>query len=83
MGIYNEVMGLPNLQYLNEDNKRVFIMENCKWKRPKVESLKVHFNKISAYSETQSAIQELIAFEKKLQGQATPSLKQKKSSRAK
>lgn len=36
MQIYEEVMSLPNLQYLNEDNKRIFIMENCKLKKPKI-----------------------------------------------
>ena len=35
MQIYEEVMSLPNLQYLNEDNTRIFIMENCKIKKPK------------------------------------------------
>ena len=81
--IYQQVMALPNLQYLYEDNKRIFIMENCKFKKPKIESMKLQFNKNSIYSEAQNAIQELINFERRLQGQTTPGLKHKKSSRTK
>jgi hypothetical protein len=29
-------MSLPNLQYLHQDNKRLFIMENCKIKKSKI-----------------------------------------------
>ncbi len=29
-------MYLPNIQYLHQDNKRLFIMENCKVKKCKI-----------------------------------------------
>ena len=34
--IYHELMKMEDLKYLHEDNKRIFIMENCKQKKPKI-----------------------------------------------
>lgn len=50
-------MALPNLQYLSEDNKRLFIMENCKFKKSKVDSPKLQLNKTIIYSEALTTIQ--------------------------
>ncbi len=44
--MYDEVIGLPNLQYLYQDNKRLFIMENCKFKKSKIDNAKLMFTKM-------------------------------------
>lgn len=62
--IYEEVINLPNIQYLNEDAKRIFLVENCKFKKPKNSAIqdflsqnKLTYNKLTSYNELVSSIQ--------------------------
>lgn len=55
--IYEEIINLPNIQYLNEDAKRIFLVENCKFKKPKNSAIneflsqnKLNYNKLTSYN---------------------------------
>ena len=41
---------MSDLKYLHEDNKRIFIVENAKQKKSKVDTPKLSFSKVSAYT---------------------------------
>lgn len=58
-------------------------MENCKFKKSKIDQAKLTFNKMGVLVEINTVVQNLINFQKKLQGQSTPVLKAKKSNRLK
>ena len=34
--MYHELMKMEDLKYLHQDNKRIFIVENCKQKKQKI-----------------------------------------------
>ena len=55
--IYQEVMQLSNFDYLEEDNQRVFIVENCKWKKFKIDNHRLELQKMSIYQDIITMVQ--------------------------
>lgn len=63
--MYDELIKMDDIEYLHEENKRKFIMDNCRSKKIKGVNEHLEFHRVACLQDIAKGIEEMVVYERK------------------